>query len=457
VTINNLCIFDSSTMDDQNSDRETVVSEEVYFDYETPTRQQQQQQSSEFAKNDYYPNVNDEILFKSPSELEEMISPLPSPPPPIPDDIPVTNFFDLVSELSSDVYPSDFHNPTPHALTTENLVAMNGGKGTPKTVPSQHDPFEDVDVTAWNSEGLSSSKRKTALVSKRGVCFGFVCLLAVVSVVSIAVGVSQMQMQSDTTNIRDASGVVGSPETTVSPTAFSAAGNNSDTTEAPSVSPSDLSSTSFPSDNPLSDSETGRPTAIPTYFDPTNGPFPTTSEPADDDETPEPTPLPTREPTSKPTDDATPGPTDKPTARQTPAPTPQPSPRPNTPSPTNADTAGACTNQVYTSQSCYIRGSDIQVFFENCDPLLDDWIGIYSDPGELDATMLEDGANLWRTTCGGENVCTTSNPVSSGSITFDDTYFLSEGTYGVFLARDGSSPPYPSLAGYSFEISSDCS
>jgi hypothetical protein len=71
--------------------------------------------------------------------------------------------------------------------------------------------------------------------------------------------------------------------------------------------------------------------------------------------------------------------------------------------------------------------------------------------------MLEDGANLWRTTCGGENVCTTSNPVSSGSITFDDTYFLSEGTYGVFLARDGSSPPYPSLAGYSFEISSDCS
>jgi hypothetical protein len=205
------------------------------------------------------------------------------------------------------------------------------------------------------------------------------------------------------------------------------------------------------------------------------------------DPTSPPTVEPTAPPASGPTASLTASPTDQPTTtsttaepadQATPNPTPNPTPRPSlrpTPRPTPSSAGGAtpnptwyvtwevtdqstvtdCVNDLTMTQSCYAPGSRVQVNFESCDPSLDDWIGIYPNPGSIDPTMLDDPP-VWGHTCGSSTSPCTSDPVSRGYVIFSATIFSNEGSFGVYLASGGDQPPYPSLARTTFRISSNC-
>jgi hypothetical protein len=131
---------------------------------------------------------------------------------------------------------------------------------------------------------------------------------------------------------------------------------------------------------------------------------------------PGPTPHPTRKPTPAPQHPGpTPHPTPKPTpAPQHPGPTPYPTPKP-TPAPQHP---GQCTGSfVYTDKDCYLEGEDIEVFFVQCDPRSDDWIGVYYSG--VESSDLDRNYRLWVWSCGNQD-CRAS--VSTGDITFGDGY-----------------------------------
>lgn len=164
------------------------------------------------------------------------------------------------------------------------------------------------------------------------------------------------------------------------------------------------------------------------------------------------TPAPTaKTATVSPTKVTTPGPTLKPTAsptieavlRTTEVPTTSPTPKPTaetipaqTSSPTAAEspTVPMCEAEISTDEDCYENGDDVTVFFDNCNPLIDDWIGVYPDGTDLSVL---DEPIAWVWTAGNQFM---QIPVSSGNITFSEA--RGTGIFRVVIARNRPGPPY---------------
>mmetsp|Transcript_7142 Transcript_7142/g.12449 ORF Transcript_7142/g.12449 Transcript_7142/m.12449 type:complete len:516 (-) Transcript_7142:320-1867(-) len=505
---------DQETLGHSSIDRETLLSEDVYFDYE-------QQYSTTLGAN------NKSALASHPVRVDqkndEIPPPPPSPPSPqFPDASPDPDSFDVVSELSSDIYPVGIPRPPSRTLTIENLGEIKAQKDTPRTFPVEelHEfDSKPVKVTAWNSEGLNSNRNvNSEIFKRRNLCFAFVCLLIVVAVISLAIGINQLQGEKAATNdnnrntVGPAAGVVNTPDAlqpvqppttdpsnnndsapvlpiqSVSPTSQ---GNVSTSTTTPtavasvnpssspstiSVTPSISSPTQLPALSPNkvpTESPSTRvpitgpinsPTPSPTAIAPTDRPLtdsptirPATSQPTlhpiltdtpTQRSTRNPTPKPTQPPTIAPTIEPTDPPTDKPTQRLTQSPTVNP-----TGQPTDTLAPTECSNQIQTDRPCYNMGSPVEVFFRNCDPRPDDWIGMYRNPDVIDPSSLEEPP-VWVFACGSQSC---SEEVYSDVVLFDLS-FLPEGTFKAYLAREAESAPYPSLASSNtFVISSDCS
>ena len=107
-----------------------------------------------------------------------------------------------------------------------------------------------------------------------------------------------------------------------------------------------------------------------------------------------------------------------------------------TPVPTESAT---CANRIGTDGFCYNAFSPIFVFFDNCDPLPDDWLGVYpagSDPLNLPEPV------FWVWTCGNQD-CFAEIFSEAYTLNFN----LAPGSYMLYLARQGNGfPPYQSYA-----------
>jgi hypothetical protein len=132
-----------------------------------------------------------------------------------------------------------------------------------------------------------------------------------------------------------------------------------------------------------------------------------------------------------PTLDPTPGPS--PFSVSAPDPTPSPV----------SDTS--CTNRIQTSKSCFTLGEGISVTFTNCDPVGNDWVGLF-DANENDPI----DPFLWEWSCGSQT-CFGAVPEGSlnlgGSSVGTQNWPLQLGTYKLWLFQRGvSGGPYPILA-----------
>jgi hypothetical protein len=161
---------------------------------------------------------------------------------------------------------------------------------------------------------------------------------------------------------------------------------------------------------------------------------------------------PSRGISDQPSDVPTSKPTFEPSQMPTPLPTPKdPSPLPSsvpslTPTmspssvPTGTEAEGSCSDSIAVSKSCYNLQESIVLEFRNCNPLADDWIGLYSPPvneTDLGAT----GSWVWA--CGSR---TCSAAVTSGQVEF--IFSRGEGvqTLVAFIVRRNSGGPYVAYA-----------
>jgi hypothetical protein len=208
------------------------------------------------------------------------------------------------------------------------------------------------------------------------------------------------------------------------------------------------SPTKFPTLSPISMTTTSpTPTLNQTIdFDLRNTLSPTESPTADP--TVNPTPVPTmRQATSTPTVKQTQAPTLTPTSSATTA-TPQ-----ATNAPTAAPTSSAptlCEAALSTDKECYENGSDVVVFFNNCNALFDDWVGVYA-AGTVFSVLDEPIAWVW--TAGDQFM---QRPVSSGNITFSEA--RGAGNFQVVIARNRQGPPYRAYGvSTEFRLADNCS
>jgi hypothetical protein len=121
-------------------------------------------------------------------------------------------------------------------------------------------------------------------------------------------------------------------------------------------------------------------------------------------------------------------------------------------SPTPAPHSDCDDNVIYTNKDCYVKGENIDVFFRQCSPEVDDWVGVYYSTE--DNQDLGNDYRLWVWACGNQ-VC--QGTVEVGAITFDNGYpqeagtdswplEASDETYQVHLIRRNSGGPYSSNA-----------
>jgi hypothetical protein len=120
--------------------------------------------------------------------------------------------------------------------------------------------------------------------------------------------------------------------------------------------------------------------------------------------------------------------------------------------PTPAPTV--CENRIVTDNTCYAPYTMMNIAFNNCDALGDDWVGIYQSP----VTELEDLGNplMWLWTCNSQEL-----DDCEGVGTFaDELPFgggLPAGNYEAHLVRRNSGGPYASYTGSpSFSVSDSC-
>ena len=137
-------------------------------------------------------------------------------------------------------------------------------------------------------------------------------------------------------------------------------------------------------------------------------------------ETPVPTMAPTDLPTSSPTtlEPTASSPTSSPSSQRTP-----------------------CTNQIYVDQSCYVQGQGVvTINFSQCDPQVDDWIGIYVD-GANPQALGENYVN-WSWACG-SRIC--FGTAERNIFTFNSADFARQ-SFRAFLIRDSANgAPYESI------------
>jgi hypothetical protein len=148
-------------------------------------------------------------------------------------------------------------------------------------------------------------------------------------------------------------------------------------------------------------------------------------------------------PTADPSPDPSPSPTPDPSPSSVSAPDPTPSP-------------GSCTSRIQGFKSCYTEGEGIRVTFTNCDPLGNDWVGLYDANDDAPVDPL-----LWDWSCGTQ---TCFGAVAEGGLHLGASsvgtrdWPLEPGTYKPWLFRRGASGgPYPILAeGDTITISNSC-
>ena len=320
----------------------------------------------------------------------------------------------IVSELTEDIRTVDVINPPGlKPLTHSNIARMENGESdyTPKTDFSHNDPNDngngkDVEVTAWNAEGLNAMKNSKKHRSKM-IIFGLLFLLIVIAAVALGIGLSQNNRNS-------------SDESQLPDGGF------------PTLAPGETAA-------PTSPGETPSPTATPT---------PAPSEPGE-------TPAPTEEattatPVDVPTEPPVVAPTDAPVPAPTEAPVQDPTEAPVAP-PTGG--GGGCEDTVTTDKTCYAPGEEITATYNVCnpDPNGDDWIGLYRSTTSPETN----DPRYWQTICGG-SWCRGPNPYSNTLVMGIDTAELAEGDYDVYLLENGEAPPYATFAQTSIEISSNC-
>jgi hypothetical protein len=155
-----------------------------------------------------------------------------------------------------------------------------------------------------------------------------------------------------------------------------------------------------------------------------------------------PVPAPTTaSPTATPPAPTTPSPTATPPASSTASPTIG-----ATPSPTSA----SCQSSIAASGSCFQNGDDILVTFTNCNPLSDDWIGVYA-AGQDFTSLQQPIAWVWTTGDQSQQAA-----VASGTITFFDVQ--GTGNFQLVLAHNGSGPPFSAHAvSTPFQLAQQCS
>jgi hypothetical protein len=130
--------------------------------------------------------------------------------------------------------------------------------------------------------------------------------------------------------------------------------------------------------------------------------------------------------------------------------TPAPSSVPTTDAPT------ACVDAISSLDTCVTPGEAINLIFSNCDPLDDDWVGIYS--ADEDFSQLPNPP-VWSWACGTrdcrEAVSTQEMPLSEVHAA-TNAWPLEEGDYVLILARN-SAQPYTAFATSSaFTIQEGC-
>jgi hypothetical protein len=448
------------TSDQRSVDRETILSEEIYFDYEHNQHAElltdlevEVDVEGQLAQ-EYLEEANHHDVLTT---IEHHLD------------------IDTVSELSCAVQTQEGAPSPTRILTAKNLAKMHDQQGTPVTL--QMDPYDDlypeldeIKVTAFNSEGLKGVDSKPR--RKKG-CFFLVFLLVVVVAISLGIVISQGRSTERTVDANQLNNppssqpvVFESPSAspTEESTAITLAPSSDESTIAPTFSPSmntssPDNSTLAPTMQPsLSSNATANATSIPETVAPTDRPsamatLAPTTQPTDQS-----TPLPTQAPTTiaptlKPTSSPTSFPSVTPTDAETQEDLSTESPTPDpTDSPTPEPSTMGCLTQIATSQACYTQGDPIEVYFTNCDPAPSDWIGIYRNPDELDPTNLDD-PRLWVYACGSRDC---SDQAFSNRIIFAVDW-LPAGTYGTFLTRDADSAPYTVFASHTFEISDSCS
>lgn len=129
---------------------------------------------------------------------------------------------------------------------------------------------------------------------------------------------------------------------------------------------------------------------------------------------------------------------------------PSPAPHPQ-PEPTRAPNPYCDDNVIYTNKECYKEGENIDVFFRQCSPEYEDWVGVYYSSANNE--NLGDDYKLWVWSCGNQS-CRAK--VEVGSITFGYGYPEEEGTdswpldaseksYQVHLIRRDSEDNYVSF------------
>ncbi|KAG7369767.1 allergen V5/Tpx-1-like protein [Nitzschia inconspicua] len=485
--------------DQRSVDRETLLSEDVYFDYEPDPRHLQLLTDLELGNDDLEAEIEflRETKGNDPGEEKEDNAVVVSA---IEQHIDI----DTVSELSAEDHLAKMAAMYPlKILTAENLAKMHQQQGTPMTVRSdpsygQFPDLDEVKVTAYNSEGLNIANTKP---KKKNKCLLLALLLVVVTAISLGIGISQGRRNgrsvSASASASELDVLSTSPPTvsaypsvspTVEHTGITLDPTSNEATNAPSI-PEDVDdiSTIMPSARPSVTTEvpeTATPTIESTTKKPTSSPtpkptsIPETAAPTSESTTETPTPSPMRRPTRRPTPEPTPSPTPEPSTRPptlaptavkpTPSPTPKPTSNPtsapveslrtespteeSTESETELSTSVECITQIATGQSCYTRGAPVEVFFDNCDPKPSDWIGLYRNPNDLGSNNL-DAPRIWVFACGTREC---REQVSSNRIIFSIDW-LPEGTYGTVLARYADAAPYPVLATHTFTVASSCS
>jgi hypothetical protein len=106
-----------------------------------------------------------------------------------------------------------------------------------------------------------------------------------------------------------------------------------------------------------------------------------------------------------------------------------------------------CHDKVFSTESSYTMGDEIEVVFDNCGPEPDDWVAIYPDTVNPD-DIGEPISWLW--SCGNQK-CRGKNPTNV--VSFES--FIQPGKYKAVLAKRHHSGPYAAKAmSESFEVKS---
>jgi hypothetical protein len=469
---------DERSLPDKSIDH-TLLSADVYFDLDAaPTGRalghRQDEEEVEFKAEEREPDqdfhVEEPSLPPHPTRYPYNVRPYP---PTIHRDPDYARGDDTVSELSLDQYSK----APPQAIELEYVDGVDLGgfymKDTPRTIPMGY--LEGMEVTAWKcSDGIDSTASKRRKCSIGHLCFIFACVLLTITAVLIPIGIIRAggnESVSSSSGLSSVGGdenssTVDSPVPSSSPTESPSVRLDTENTPSPTESPTQTTSNSLVTKNPTSSptvAVTDPPSTTPSSSPSTNEP---TSEPTMG-ETPVPTDSPIIELTEAPTvrqEEDTASPTGTPTVPQdedTPSPTVTDTESSTTLSPTSPDIDDSstleptgCIDMVEMSQTCYDSGSGttIRISYENCNPVVGDWIGMYSNPDEINPLELEE-PDVWIYTCGDRDCF---DLYEFGNVRFSFGSSLPEGPYGAYLVREGTAPPYASFAMTTFVVSSNC-